>query len=310
MGTINAGSGAGPGNHPTMTPAVGLSTLTSINFASGSQLQTIGPKAFAGCSNLTTITNLPDTCNTIGAQAFQNCTNLQSINLKGVQYIGDAAFNNAFIASNDTIATSHPVTLDLSSAQYLGVGAFDSSVWTTTSTNDSSSGTGTETQQISKISSVTFGSQLNNLSTYAFNGANYLTSADLSNCTNLAKVSDNAFRNTQNLASVKFSNTIDTIGNSAFSGAIKLAGSFSPESTTLNIGDSAFSGSQFESIDFSKVVGNLTIGQSAFSNADTTNTSLTTLTLPTGIDPTNNEISSYVAIEQGAFANCTALKLD
>ena len=56
---------------PTMT-ATAISTLTTINFANNSQLQTIGPKAFLGCSNLKTV-NLPDSTNTIGAAAFQNC---------------------------------------------------------------------------------------------------------------------------------------------------------------------------------------------------------------------------------------------
>ncbi|MBR2652679.1 leucine-rich repeat domain-containing protein [bacterium] len=110
---------------PTIA-ATGLSTLTTIQFENNSQLQTIGPKAFLGCSNLTTV-NLPNSTNTIGAQAFQNCTNLQTINLKGVSYIGDAAFNNAFIAQNDALATQNPVVLDLTSAQYIGTGAFDSS---------------------------------------------------------------------------------------------------------------------------------------------------------------------------------------
>ena len=133
VGTITNGNAGAAGRAaaatvtpPSMTAATGLSTLTSIQFANNSQLQTIGPKAFLGCNNLTSVA-LPDTCNTIGAAAFQNCTSLQSINLKGVQYIGDAAFNNAFIAKNNAIAVANPVTLNLSSAQYLGVGAFDSS---------------------------------------------------------------------------------------------------------------------------------------------------------------------------------------
>ena len=243
-------------------PVDGLKTLTSINFANGSQLQTIGPKAFLGCSNLTAV-SLPDSCNTIGTQAFQNCTSLQSINLKGVQYIGDGAFNNAFIAPNNAIAMANPVTLNLSSAQFIGTGAFDSSYWTATSGGQVIAGTtegsgATEDPHLSKISTVTFGNKLNTLNQYAFNGANYLTSVDLSSCTSLAKVSDNAFSRTDNLTSVKFSNTIETIGQSAFSGAkalksanfpsglktidqnafsnCPLTGSFNPESTTLNIG--------------------------------------------------------------------------
>ena len=313
VGTISPGSAAGAAGRatatvtlPSMSQANGLSTLTSIQFANNSQLQTIGPKAFLGCNNLTSVA-LPDSCNTIGAAAFQNCTSLQSINLKGVQYIGDAAFNNAFIAKNNAIAVANPVTLNLSSAQYLGVGAFDSSSWTATGGGQAASGSGTEQPHLSKISSVTFGSKLNTLSQYAFNGANYLTSADLSSCTSLANISDNAFRNTANLTSVKFSNTIDTIGQNAFSGA-PLSGSLSFNTNgNLTINPSAFSGQALTSIDFSQVKGNIVIGQSAFSGS-TPNTSLTTLTLPTvNADGT---IKSYVAIKDNAFQNCSALKLN
>ena len=327
VGTISPGApAASQGNAraaatpPSMSQANGLSTLTSIQFANNSQLQTIGPKAFLGCNNLTSVA-LPDSCNTIGAAAFQNCTSLQSINLKGVQYIGDAAFNNAFIASNNAIAVANPVTLNLSSAQYLGVGAFDSSVWreSTGSNNQVIAGsigsngqpidvsTLNETKNFSKISSVTFGSKLNTLSTYAFNGANYLTSADLSSCTSLANISDNAFRNTANLTSVKFSNTIDTIGQSAFSGA-PLSGSLAFNTNgNLSINQNAFDGQALTSLDFSQVKGNIVIGQSAFSGSNP-NTSLTTLTLP-AVDA-NGAIKNYVAIKDNAFQNCDALKLN
>ena len=244
--------------------------LPIFNFENNSQLQSIGPKAFAGCNNLTTV-NLPNSTNTIGAQAFQNCTNLQTINLKGVSYIGDAAFNNAFIAQNTALATTNPVTLDLTSAQYIGVGAFDSSVWKSTTTTTTTSGnsqstttapvqvlpgtmgststtgsngntttvtvTVTQTQNLSKISAVSFAKPLTTLSKYAFNGANYLTAADLSNCTSLASIGQNAFSNTDNLGDVKFSPTIDSIGNNAFSGApLKNTLTFNTN-TDLTIGD-------------------------------------------------------------------------
>ena len=79
---VNITDGSNNGVGGTVTPpkmtATGLSTLTTINFANNSQLQTIGPKAFLGCSNLKTV-NLPDSTNTIGAAAFQNCTNLQTL---------------------------------------------------------------------------------------------------------------------------------------------------------------------------------------------------------------------------------------
>ena len=137
-------------------------------------------------------------------------------------------------------------------------------------------------------------------------------------------MSDYAFRNTANLTSVKFSNTIDTIGQSAFSGATALksanfpsglqtinpsafsgcplSGTFNPESTTLTIGQSAFSGSQFDTIDFSKVTGNLTIGNSDFAN----NSALKSMTFA---DNAKLEAGSQLQIMNQAFANCTNLVL-
>ena len=329
LGKITDGVGAG--TLPTMAPATGRSTLTNIEFAANSQLQTIGPKAFAGCSNLTAV-NLPDITSTIGAEAFQNCTNLQTINLKGVKYIGDAAFNNAFIAKNNALATGDAVSLDLTSAQYIGVGAFDSSVWTSTSstnsgpasdpiqvlpgTTGSTSSNGgstttttvTETKNLSKISTVSFAKPLTTLSNYAFNGANYLKSVDLSGCTSLSSIGQNAFSSTVNLKSVKFSNTISDIGNSAFSGAPLTETLTFNTKDNLTIGQNAFDTQQLTTIDFSNVTGNITIGNNAFSGSNT-NTSLTTLTLPAVPTEQGAAIQQIVMIGQGAFANCTALKL-
>ena len=154
---------------------------------------------------------------------------------------------------------------------------------------------------------MTFGNKLNTLSPYAFNGSNYLTSADLSSCTSLANISANAFRNTANLTSVKFSNTIDSIGENAFDGA-PLSGTLSFNTNgDLTINQNAFSSQALTSIDFSQVKGNITVGQNAFSNVNTTNSSLTTLTLPAV--EANKPISAFVMIGKGAFQNCTNLKL-
>ena len=124
----------------------------------------------------------------------------------------------------------------------------------------------------------------------------------------MANISDNAFRNTANLTSVKFSNTIDTIGQNAFSGA-PLSGALSFNTNgNLSINQSAFSGQALTSIDFSQVKGNIVIGENAFSNTNTTNSTLTTLTLPSV--NADGSISSYVAIKDNAFNNCNALKLN
>ncbi|MBR2652678.1 leucine-rich repeat domain-containing protein, partial [bacterium] len=182
----------------------------------------------------------------------------------------------------------------------------------------------TEVQNLSKISAVSFAKPLTTLSPYAFNGANYLASVDLSSCTSLASVSQNAFSGTQNLTSVKFSNTIDTIGNNAFSGVnaklttltlpanLAMVGdnafngcsqlsTLTVDSTSLSIGISAFSGCDLSALDFSKAVGGLIIGTSAFSN----NKNLKTLKLATE----NLEPDSQTQIKSQAFSGCTNLDL-
>jgi hypothetical protein len=58
--------------------------ITSVNFAAGSALTSIGGYAFAYCSGLTSIT-LPDSVTSIGISAFSNCIGLAVINYRGTE---------------------------------------------------------------------------------------------------------------------------------------------------------------------------------------------------------------------------------
>ena len=58
-----------------------FTNLETIVFAEGSQLETVGEKAFYGCYSLENI-ELPATVNTIGKEAFQNCRALPSLDLE------------------------------------------------------------------------------------------------------------------------------------------------------------------------------------------------------------------------------------
>ena len=66
--------------------------LTSVTFAEGSQLTSIGPAVFSYNYALTSI-NIPSTITTIGQSAFYACYALESIDIQDtVEYIGDYAF--------------------------------------------------------------------------------------------------------------------------------------------------------------------------------------------------------------------------
>jgi len=68
--------------------------LTTITFAEGSQLTTIGDVAFYFCRNLTSI-NIPASVTAIGTSAFYYCINLTSISIPAdVTSIGSGAFRN------------------------------------------------------------------------------------------------------------------------------------------------------------------------------------------------------------------------
>lgn len=69
-------------------------SLTTVSFAEGSKLKTLGEWAFQKQKALTSIT-LPEGLTTIGEGAFYSCTALQSITLpEGLTTIGDYAFQD------------------------------------------------------------------------------------------------------------------------------------------------------------------------------------------------------------------------
>lgn len=72
--------------------------LTSVTFADGSRLESIGIGAFANCSSLRSIT-LPNKEIMIGKSAFMGTKALKTINLEKVKSLGDLAFEGSGITS-------------------------------------------------------------------------------------------------------------------------------------------------------------------------------------------------------------------
>ncbi len=115
------------------------SVLSSVTIADGATV--IGERAFAWTpsglnaspSPLKTV-NIPDSVKTIGDGAFYNCSSLKTVNLKGAEKIGTAAFYASGLTKIDTSATAigdlafygckSLEEAKIDGAQNIGVGAF------------------------------------------------------------------------------------------------------------------------------------------------------------------------------------------
>ena len=83
--------------------------ITTVTFASGSQLETIDASAFLGCKSLTSIT-IPNSVTSIGEGAFWDCSSLTSIIIPAsVQYIGWGVFIGCHSLTVITVETNNPV---------------------------------------------------------------------------------------------------------------------------------------------------------------------------------------------------------
>jgi len=87
----------------------GCTNLTSVTFATGSQLKTIGNRAFDSCERLTSI-SIPNSVTSIGGWAFHG-SGLASINIPaGVTSIGNEVFRWCTSLTNVTFATGSKLT--------------------------------------------------------------------------------------------------------------------------------------------------------------------------------------------------------
>lgn len=136
----------------------------------------IGEAAFGNCSKLSLV-NLSDSIFAIGKDAFRNCISLGEITLPAaLQSIGECAF--AVYGYEETNTTE--ILINSSNVlQEIGLRAFDSS----------------------KIKgNLTFGSQLNSISDYAFFQCNSIQNVVINN--NNALIGKNVFQNCQNIKSM------------------------------------------------------------------------------------------------------------
>ena len=215
----------------------------------------IGEKAFAYCSDLTSI-DIPSGVTYIGNNAFTNCSGITSIDIpSGVTHIGERAFQNC----------SSLTSIDIpDSVTSIGDRAFASCAGLTNMTVDSNN--------------TTYDSR-NNCNAIIQTSTNTL----IQGCKNtvipnsITSIGNNAFLNCSGLTSIDIPDSVTSIGQDAFSGCSSLTSVIIGSGVT-SIGNGAF----YNCSGLTSIVSNAatapTIKSSTFRNTKTNGT----LTVPSG----------------------------
>ena len=293
----------------------GCSSLASVSL--GSAVTTIGNVAFEGCSSLASL-YIPDAVAMLGNWAFCNCTNLNTL------YIGTSVayiLQNTFSGCNNVHLIHYNARN--ASCSYYGGGTYHSSLPVSALTNLV---VGDSVQSISQyafadaslLDSVYIGESVSAIGANAFSGTanvhylhfntNHFTNATFPTAAfapfvNLSQllvgnevqhVPSNAFANKSSLQQVAFSQSLVSVGDSAFYNCALLGGPLQLPALLTTIGASAFQGC-------SSMGGTLmlpstlqSIGAKAFAGC-------------TQMSGTLNIPGSVQTLGQGAFSNCDSL---
>ena len=284
------------------------SNITSVTFASGSQLTSIGEDAFA-FSNITSIT-IPKSVTSIGRFAFNNTENLTSVTFEeGSQLttVGEYAFSCAGCTPIKSLTLPNSVTS-------IGTWAFHSvrALYYTGSAEDVrgdnwgaqslnpyvESGlvysNNTKTNLLSYIgnsSTVTIPSSVTSIGKGAFQYLNNLTSVTFESGSQLTNIGEYSFYDT-GLTSITIPSGVTSIEESTFASNENLTSvTFESGSHLTNIGKEAFYNAGLISITIPSGV--TTIGQKAFYGTD-----ITSIVIP----------SSVTNIDTDAFLYCSNLE--
>ena len=188
--------------------------IISVNFATGSALESIGYAAFAGCTSLMSVT-LPATNVTIDGYAFFGNDKLNSINLNKVTAVGDYAFSGTAIKN---------VTLEEDRVR-IGYRAFFEC-------------TALESAVLGKAAFIDgYAFAASGLKSVEFLGV-IETTVDGKTVVDGVTVNDWAFAACTNLTSVDFADIYGRLGSFAFYYCVYLPGADIPNVT--EIGDAAF----------------------------------------------------------------------
>ena len=280
--------------------------FTSITFAEGSELESIGDRAFRGC-DITTIT-LPSTVKSLGHTVFQACDSLVSVEIPAsVTEIQTDTFDEYFDADanegegNITFAEGSIFKLQdgvlydsenlirvldwqenvvvPEGIKYIGADAFNA--YSTQTPNN-----------METLKSITLPESLVSIGKTAFRACKSLESITIPK--NVSEIGDGAFLSCSSLTTVEILGPVKELTgtNGVFSGCTALKTVTLPDTLT-NIGTGTFNGcASLEKIDLP--AGLTEIGREAFNGCE----SLKEAVIPSGV----TEIPDY------AFTGCLALE--
>ena len=179
-------------------------SLQTVTFEKGSRLKTIEESAFEDCTELTSI-EIPASVETIEDSAFKGCSKLATVTFEkgsklktiGGSYASHGVFYYYGAFSDCTALTSIEIP---ASVETIGAAAF---------------------MRCSKLATVTFekGSKLKTIDGYAFSCCWALTTVDMSACTQVTKIRDEAFSEDSKLQLFKIgTRTPPSCGRNVFTG--------------------------------------------------------------------------------------------
>lgn len=186
--------------------------LTTVRFASGSSLRTIGERAFYGCYSIASLT-VPDSVQTIGAYAFSGCSGIVTLVIPdSVQTIGKGAF---YFDYGDGKLKNLTMPGDLNPKSFL---RFYNTLDSLTLTGTFVSGPDTDDRWMGDYRNakcVTVSEGVTRIEAYAFSSCNGIVELLLPD--SLQTIGENAFSGCDNIVKLSLPDSLQSIGKNAFS---------------------------------------------------------------------------------------------